>query len=57
MTPQDLKKISELLTELGWHMATFVSFIPESSKERKPFELRMRELRKLRDLCETEALK
>jgi len=53
----DYKRISELLTEMRWMVATFTSFIPEHSKERKPFSARLQELERLRILCEQEAMR
>jgi len=57
MTPEDFKRTAELLTEMRWMVATFTSFIPEKSKERKPFDLKLRELERLRCVCENEAMK
>ncbi len=57
MTAADLKRISELLTEMRWMQACFTSFLPEKSAERKPFDAKLRELERLRLLCEQEAMK
>lgn len=57
MTPDDFKKLCELLTELRWLRLVYVTFLPEGSKERKPHEARLKEISRLSDLCEKEALK
>ncbi len=57
MTKDKYKRTAELLTELRWHVATFTSFIPDGSKERKPFDAKLRDLERLRLACESEAMK
>jgi hypothetical protein len=57
MTKEDFKRTSELLTEMRWMVATFTSFIPEQSKERKPFDAKLKELERLRCAHESEAMK
>lgn len=57
MNNDDLKRMSELLTELRWHVVTFTSFLPEGSKERKPFTAKLKEIERLRCICEQESAK
>lgn len=57
MQSNDYKAVVGLLTELLWIRATATSFIPEGAAERKPFEKRIGEIKRLRALCEVEALK
>lgn len=57
MPPADYKLVSEMLTELQWLRATFTSFIPEGTSPYKILKGRTAEVRRLRDLCEEEAMK
>lgn len=57
MSQDDFKKLTELLTELRWLRLVFVTFLPEGGKERRAHEQRLKEMSRLHDLCEKEALK
>ena len=56
LTKEDYRRISELLTEMRWMNACFTSFLPAAGKERKPFEKKLHELNRLRELCWKEAM-
>ena len=57
MSPEDFRRLSELLTEFRWLQACFTSFIPQGSKEYKMHKAKADEIGKLRELCENEAMK
>lgn len=57
MNAEDYKELTVVLTELLWLRATYTSFIPEGSKERRLHEKKISVLKELRDKYETEALK
>lgn len=57
MTREEYRRTAELLTEMRWLVATYTSFIAEGSKERKPFDAKLKELERLRCACESEAMK
>jgi len=57
MSPEELKEISQLLTELRWLQATFTSFLPDGSKEYKVHKAKADRIGKLREKCENEAMK
>jgi len=57
MSPEDFRRLSELLTEFRWLQACFTSFIPQGSREYKTHKAKADEIGKLRELCEQEAMK
>ena len=52
MTPEQLKRIAELLTELRWLQACYTSFIAQDSKEYRLFKKKIDEIAVLRSCCE-----
>jgi len=56
MTPDQFRRVAELLTEMRWQQACFTSFIPQDSKEYKMFKKKVDEIGQLRELCEQEAM-
>lgn len=57
LTPTDYKMLVELLDELRWLRIIFVTFIPKGGKERKLHETRLKDMTRLKELCEQEVLK
>lgn len=57
MTPQELRRIAELLTEFRWMQACFTSFIPQGTKEYKTHKAKTDEIGDLRKRCEDEAMR
>lgn len=57
MSPEELRRIAELLTEFRWMQACFTSFLPQGSKEYKILKAKVVEIGKLREKCENEAMK
>ncbi len=57
LTPEDYKMLVELLDELRWLRIIFVTFLPKEGKERKSHEARLKEMNRLKELCEQEVLK